>query len=68
MARKYDFSEVKKTINGSEVKNLTFNSIANLWLGFVWDEQSVRPEKWTSASWTKSGKCVNQTRPELNLI
>jgi hypothetical protein len=54
-------------MNGSEVKNLTFNSIANLWLGFVWDEQSMRPEKWTSASWTKLGKCVNQTRPELNL-
>jgi len=67
MANKYDFSETKTTVDGSEVKNLVFNAMANMWLGFVWDEKSLMVHKWTSACWTKMGKCINQTRPELNL-
>lgn len=62
-----DLSATVESVTGVPVKDITFNTAVNMYLGFVWDEMSFRQDKWTTCSWSKSGKCINQTRPELNL-
>jgi hypothetical protein len=62
-----DLSTTTESVTGVQVKDIKFNSAVNLYLGFVWDATSFRENKWTTCSWTKSGKCVNRTRPELDL-
>jgi len=62
------FDGIMKTKTGIECKNVKFNSAANLYLGMVKDGWSSDPNRpWTSCSWKKSGKCVNSSRPELDL-
>ncbi len=64
---KNDFTNYTHTIEGHEVKGLSFNSVAGAWLGMVKDPKGLNPEKFTTCSWNKLGKCRNQTRVELNL-
>ena len=61
------FEGATKTVTNVPVKNVRFNTAVNLYLGMVYDEQSYRSDKWTSASWKPNGKCVNRNRPELDL-
>ena len=58
-----------KTKTGIECVVNAFNNCVNLYLGKVKDGWSSNPATpWTSCSWRKNGKCVNRTRPELDLI
>jgi hypothetical protein len=57
-----------KTITGIATKNVSYNIMANLYLGMVYDEKSCLANKWTTASWRRNGKCVNRNRPELDLV
>jgi hypothetical protein len=62
-----DLSGITETQTGVKVKDVRFNSVANKYLGMVWDEKSYLPNKWTTCTWHKSGKCINRNRPELDL-
>lgn len=63
---KNDFSQQTHTVAGYEVKDVKFNSIANKWLGLVKDPKSITPDKFTTCSWNKLGKC-NPLRPDCFL-
>ena len=52
------------TITGRTVTELRWNGMANAFLGKVDCPVFGRV---VSAMWTKSGKCKNGTRPELNI-
>ncbi|HLO91574.1 MAG TPA: hypothetical protein VK172_10465 [Lentimicrobium sp.] len=66
-----NFDGVTQTKTGIATKDVRFNSAANRYLGMVWDEKWFEgrdvKEKWLTCSWSKNGKCVNRTRPELDL-
>ena len=63
-----NLSEVKTTQSGYAVKNLKFNSAVNKILGLVADPHWTHPDRpFVTATWFKNGKCVNRTRPELDL-
>jgi hypothetical protein len=63
---------MKKQLNtsvtkaGYPTKDVKWNNTANLYLGLVKDP--LFNNEFITCSWKKSGKCVNATRPELNLI
>lgn len=60
-----DFSTTTQTVEGHKVKDVKFNSIAGKWLGFVWFPgwaiNEGKTEQWISATWHKTGKCVNRS-------
>jgi hypothetical protein len=63
-----NFETVTATVGGYTVKDIKWNSAANLYLGFVADPQWTRPDRpFITCSWTKKGKCINRTRPDCNL-
>lgn len=62
------FNGARLTTSGAPVRNVEWNSVANLYLGQVWDVTLNREDKWTSGLWKKSGKCVNGSRGDLQLI
>lgn len=62
-----DFTGTTKTKTGIDCKDVRFNTAVNKYLGMVWDESAYRPDKWTSCTWTKSGKCVNRNCPQFDL-
>lgn len=63
-----NLANVITTKSGYAVRNLKFNSAVNKILGLVadplWTDEK-RP--FITAVWHKNGKCVNRTRPELDL-
>jgi hypothetical protein len=62
------FEGIKKTVTGIEVKDVVWNSAANLYLGAVKDPLWDRPgREWVRGAWRKNGECINNMRPELNL-
>lgn len=62
-----DFTGTTKTKSGLDCKDVVFNTAVNKYLGMVWNEKSFNTYKWTTCTWTKSGKCVNRLRPEFDL-
>lgn len=63
-----DFSNSTETVAGYEVINLVWNSASKTYLGFVHDPLwETKTRKYTSAQWTKSGKCINRMRSALDL-
>ena len=68
-----DFTNTSHTITGIEVKNVKFNSIASAWVGMVkdpkWQDNPtvIKNDGFATCTWNKLGKCVNRTRPELDL-
>ena len=63
-----NLGEVKTTASGYAVKDLKFNSAVGKILGFVADPLWARPDRpFITATWHKNGKCINRTRPELDL-
>lgn len=63
-----NLADVKTTKSGYAVRNLKFNSAVNKILGLVTDPlwtDEHRP--FITATWHRNGKCVNRTRPELDL-
>jgi hypothetical protein len=64
---KHDFSDYVQTLSGYPIKEVRFNSIPGLWLGLVKDPKSSFPDRFVTCSWSKSGKCTNGLRPDLNL-
>jgi len=64
-----NLADVQTTKSGYAVKNLKWNSAVNKILGLVADPLWTYPERpFVTATWHKNGKCVNRTRPELDLI
>jgi hypothetical protein len=64
-----DFNGTTKTKTGIAIQKIEWNSAANLYLGMVADPRWIRPDRpFITCSWTRNGKCVNRTRPELDLI
>ena len=64
-----DFTKATQTRAGYKVKDITWNETANLYLGMVADPSWARPgREYTTASWKKSGKCGNSTRPDCDLV
>jgi hypothetical protein len=53
------FSSIFSTKFNVPVKDIRFNTVLNLWLGIV----SGVPHAWDS-----DGKCIDRTRPELDLF
>jgi hypothetical protein len=47
------------TKSGAPVKDIRFNTVLNVWLGTV----SGMPHAWDS-----DGKCIDRTRPDLDLF
>jgi len=68
MAKTRDFTGDTRTVTGIPLKNVKWNSVANLYLGMAQDPQWTGPSRsWVTASWTKNGKCVNRNRPDMDL-
>jgi hypothetical protein len=53
------FDSIFVTKSGVPIKDIRFNSVLNVWLGTV----SGVPHAWDS-----DGKCIDRTRPELDLF
>jgi hypothetical protein len=53
-----------ETVTGRKVTELRWNSMANMFLGKV---DCPIFGRMMSGSWGKSGKCKNNTRPDLNI-
>jgi len=53
------FSSIFSTKYGAPVKDIRFNTVLNVWLGTV----SGVPHAWDS-----DGKCIDRTRPDLDLF
>lgn len=67
----YEYLPITETVTGIEVKQVRWNSAVNLHLGFTRDPLWGKPDLhggWVTCSWRKNGKCVNRTRPELDII
>ena len=63
-----NLADVKTTNSGYAVKDLKYNSAVNKILGLVADPLWTRPDRpFITATWHKNGRCVNRTRPELDL-
>lgn len=68
------FEGATTTVGGHEAKKVRFNPIAKGYIGLVkdplWQDNPVviKNGGFASCQWTKGGKCINQTRPELNLV
>jgi len=63
-----NLANVTTTKSGYAVKGLSFNSAVNKILGMVADPLWTRPDRpFITATWHKNGKCINRTRPELDL-
>lgn len=66
----YEYLPITETVTGIEVKNVRFNATVNLYLGFTRDPLWSKPDfngGWVTTSWKANGKCVNKTRPELDI-
>jgi hypothetical protein len=69
METKFKFENATETKGGFKVKDIKFNTAANLYLGMVADPLWTRPDRpFITGSWNKLGKCINRNRPELDLI
>lgn len=53
------FSLIFSTKSGQPVKDIRFNSVLNVWFGTVSGVAHV---------WSSDGKCIDRTRPELDLF
>ncbi len=53
------FSSIFSMMSSVTVKDMRFNTVLNVWLGTV----SGVPHAWDS-----DGKCIDRTRPELDLF
>jgi hypothetical protein len=53
------FNSIFSTKSGLPVKDIRFNTVLNVWLGAV----SGVPHAWDS-----NGRCIEHTRPELDLF
>jgi hypothetical protein len=63
------FNDTKVTKTGIVIGSIRWNPAANLYLGIVADPQWTHTHRqFITCSWNKSGKCINRTRPELDLI
>lgn len=66
-----DFTGTTVTKSGVKVKDVKFLAFINRYTGMVWDDGWAvnigKDTQWLSCSWTKSGKCVNRTRTDLDL-
>lgn len=72
-----DFSNSTKTVSGYKVKDIRWNSAMGLYIGMVIDPECIFNEgkeikdqtHYSTALWTRSGKCGNQLRrPDCDLV
>jgi hypothetical protein len=64
----YNLGQIVATVGGYAVKDLKVSPYGDKIFGFVADPLWARPDRpFITAMWHKNGKCVNKTRPELNL-
>ena len=54
-----DFTNAIQTANGTKVKEVKFNKVLDKWVGKIWWNESSKEDKFTTATWTKTGKAKN---------
>jgi hypothetical protein len=70
MSKAKDFTGVTQTKTGIPTRNIVWNSVGKCYIGQVADPQALplpNHDEWRQGAWTKGGRCVNRTRPELDL-
>lgn len=67
MKNKTDFTGRLTTKTGIATRDIRFIHTMNVYIGMVYDEKSYRADKWSTATWKPSGRCINRNRPELDL-